>query len=135
MAGGLRDVLAVQGVFPVSKPSRPGLTLLQLSGVWITGAVSGAPVTPAGLSIGQLSGVWIDGAPEVAPATPAGSISWMQMSGVWIDGAPEAPPAGGSSKQPHGAYIKQPGDQKQLKIDRRKMAALAILAIQEYYYD
>ena len=42
---------------------------------------------------------------------------------------------GSSAKQPHGAYIKYPGEQKQHKIDRRKLAALAILAIQEYYYD
>ena len=48
-----------------------------------------------------------------------------------------APPTGGgtSAKQPHGAYIKYPGEQKQHKIDRRKLAALAILAIQEYYGD
>ena len=48
----------------------------------------------------------------------------------------EAPPTvtpGGSSKRPHGAYIRQPGERKRQKFDARRLAALAILAIQEYY--
>lgn len=64
MAAGLRDLLALQGVVPVSAPvvvTVPGLTLNQLSGVWVSGA---APVS-------------------IAP----GFLSWMQISGVWVNGS------------------------------------------------
>ena len=75
MAGGLRDLLALQGVIPLSKvvTATPGLTLGQATGVWITGA------TPAtsnpGLTLLQLSGVWISGgnAAEVVVNNGGGS--------------------------------------------------------------
>lgn len=70
MAASLKDVLAVQGVIPVSAgappPSTAGLSLGQLTGVWITGAPAAAPAA-GGLTIGQLTGVWIDGAVESTP--------------------------------------------------------------------
>ena len=71
MAGGLRDLLALQGVIPLSKvlaTTTPGLTLGQATGVWITGAtpVTGNP----GLTLLQLSGVWITGATTAVIAIP-----------------------------------------------------------------
>ena len=85
MAGGLSGVLALQGVFPVAAPASaapPGLTLGQLTGVWITGAPSGVVVIP-GLSLGQLSGVWLSGAPIEVPLSdyPSGGYLERKLPG------------------------------------------------------
>ena len=66
MPPGLRDLLALQGGIPLSKPpvtTTGGLTLAQASGVWITGASAVASVP--GLSTLQVAGVWITGASAV----------------------------------------------------------------------
>ena len=49
MAAGLRDLLALQGVVPVSAPS------------------AAPPVSSAGFSLGKITGIWIDGAPVIIP--------------------------------------------------------------------
>ena len=65
MAGGLRDLLALQGVIPLSKvvaTATPGLTLGQASGVWITGGNPSVIVATPGITLLQSMGVWITGA-------------------------------------------------------------------------
>ena len=64
MAAGLRDLLALQGVIPLSQTvitSNAGLTVGQASGVWVTGATTTPLAADAGLTIAQASGVWING--------------------------------------------------------------------------
>ena len=100
MAAGLRDLLALQGVIPLSavvSTATPGLTVGQASGVWIGGATTSTAVP--GLTLGQASGVWITGS-----VTPTGSpgLTLLQANGVWITGAtlteviPESGIIGGS---------------------------------------
>lgn len=87
MAAGFRDVLALQGVFPVSRPNAvvtAGGSIGLLTGVWIDGTPS-VEVTIPGASVGLLTGVWIDGKPTTETVTP-GAVSWMQLNGVWITG-------------------------------------------------
>ncbi len=55
-----------------------GLTLDQLSGVWITGAVTNEP----GVTLNQLSGIWITGSPVTETA---GAVSWMKLAGIWVN--------------------------------------------------
>ena len=72
MSAGLRDLLALQGVIPLSKSVvtvSPGLTLGQASGVWVSGVPAATGATP-GLTLLQISGVWITGAPEAAVVVP-----------------------------------------------------------------
>ena len=97
---GLRDILALQGVIPVSTPaSTAGLSLGTATGFWITGGGAGA-VSP-GLSLGTATGVWITGggAGAVSPG-----LTVLQSSGVWVTGAGEAvaPPVGRSSSSGMG---------------------------------
>ena len=76
MAGGLRDLLALQGVIPLSKvvvTATPGLTLGQASGVWITGGNPSVIVATPGITLLQSMGVWITGATLVTarPVSPS----------------------------------------------------------------
>ena len=64
MAAGLRDLLALQGVIPLSQTvitSNAGLTVGQASGVWITGGNPSVVVAVPGLTLNQACGVWING--------------------------------------------------------------------------
>ena len=89
MAAGLRDLLALQGVIPLSKPvvtSTAGLTLGQASGVWVSGVPTATGSTP-GLTLAQASGVWITGGnPSIVAPNPG--IALLQSMGVWITGSP-----------------------------------------------
>ena len=73
MAGGLRDLLALQGVIPLTKvvaTTTPGITLLQATGVWITGGNPSVLVATPGITLLQSMGVWITGAPVGVIARP-----------------------------------------------------------------
>ncbi len=114
MAGGLRDVLAAQGVIPLSAP------------VSVT----------AGMRLGQLTGSWITGGTAVS-AGP-GTVSWGPLSGFWINAAPAFTVDaeigdGGHFKRPHGAFITEPGELPRTRKDLQRMAVMAVLAINEYY--
>ena len=89
MSAGLRDLLALQGVIPLSKSvvtSAAGLTLGQASGVWVSGVPAATGSTP-GLTLAQASGVWITGGnPSIV--TPNPGIALLQSMGVWITGSP-----------------------------------------------
>ena len=81
---GLRDVLAAQGVVPVSGSEPvtvPGLSTLQSMGVWISGGLEAETVP--GLAVLQAQGVWISGGQE-AETVPG--LSLLQASGIWISG-------------------------------------------------
>ena len=77
MSAGLRDLLALQGVIPLSKSVvtvSPGLTLGQASGVWITGGNPSVIVATPGITLLQSMGVWITGAGEAVIVTPETGI-------------------------------------------------------------
>ena len=88
MAAGLRDLLALQGVIPLSQTvitSNAGLTVGQASGVWVAGAATTPVTADAGLTIAQASGVWITGGtPEGVVVVPG--LTLNQACGVWING-------------------------------------------------
>ena len=65
MAAGLRDLLALQGVIPVSL---------------------GETLTNGGFTVGNISGVWVDGSAPAGAGT-AGAISWLKLCGVWVTGS------------------------------------------------
>lgn len=96
-----------------------GLTLGQLSGIWITGAAPGA-AAPAGLTLNQLTGVWITGAPATTVTSPA-AISLLQLSGVWVTGSlpviilPPVPEDPGGSGAGGGWYLELGRSEMDLK--------------------
>lgn len=137
MAAGLRDLLALQGVIPVSAgvaTANPGLTLNKLSGVWIDGAAP-AGASAAGFTLNQLSGVWINGAPPAAANTP-GFVSWNQLSGVWINASgqvatPEpTTPGGGSTRHAPGRQSAQQAHLKRIIKEDMEIVTLILAALQ-----
>ena len=91
MAAGLRDLLALQGVIPLSavvSTATPGLTVGQASGVWIGGATTNTAVP--GLTLGQVSGVWITGGDGTTVVVTAG-LTLNQLMGVWVSASTNAP--------------------------------------------
>jgi len=78
VAGGLRDLLALQGVIPVSKSADAGQIgdILAVQGVI---PVSGTTVV-----------------------SDSGFIAWTQLSGLWITGAPPVEDVGGGRRRRRG---------------------------------
>jgi len=103
VAAGLRDLLALQGVIPLSavvSTATPGLTVGQASGVWIGGATASTAVP--GLTLGQASGVWITGG-DSTPVVVTAGLTLNQLMGVWVSASTNAPiviedQGGGSGK-------------------------------------
>jgi len=89
--GGFTDLLALQGVTPLSVVTRVtgGLyDILALQGVTPLSGVTGVTGVTGGLyDILALQGVTPLSTP-IAATPIAGAVSWMQLSGVWVNSAP-----------------------------------------------
>ena len=105
-----RGLLGVQGVFPVSAPADAGFTLNRLTGIWVDGGPSGG-----GFTLNRLMGVWVDGATLVVEVEEVGGGS---ATGVIL---------------PRRRQLEIPIED--LEDKNVLYALLAVMAIQEIYYD